>query len=49
MHRFETTLTVPALSDATVTSARDYRWFIVVHIDPDGAPGQDLDFPVEVT
>lgn len=48
MHRFESALTVPPLSDATVSRKPHYDWFIVVHIDPDGAPGQDLDYPVEV-
>lgn len=48
MHRFEEKLTVPALSDQTVSRPRRYDWFIVVHIDPDGSPGQDLDYPVTV-
>ncbi|MBA3853389.1 MAG: hypothetical protein C0503_03180 [Gemmatimonas sp.] len=48
MHRFEVKMTVPALSDVTISKRPLYAWFVVVHIDPDGAPGQDLDYPVEV-
>lgn len=48
MHRFEQKMTVPLLSDVTISKRPLYAWFVVVHIDPDGAPGQDLDYPVEV-
>ena len=44
-YRFDVSLHVP--SSAPPNGGR-FRWFLVVHVDPVGAPGVDFEYPVNV-